>query len=109
MASVTSLWFRSALLEQGWQEGVRLGIEGGRIASIAVGTQPSASDERHGIALPGMPNVHSHAFQRAMAGLTEIAGPGEDSFWTWRDLMYRFLERLGPEEVEALSAFAFME
>lgn len=109
MASVTSLWFRSALLEQGWQEGVRLGIEGGRIASIAVGTQPSASDERHGIALPGMPNVHSHAFQRAMAGLTEIAGPGEDSFWTWRDLMYRFLERLGPEEVEAVSAFAFME
>ena len=59
--------------------------------------------------VPGMPNVHSHAFQRAMAGLTEIAGPGEDSFWTWRELMYRFLERLGPDDIEAISAFAFME
>ena len=109
MTSVTSLWFGSALLGDRWAEGVRLRIEDGRIRGIEPGTQPAAADERHAVALPGMPNVHSHAFQRAMAGLTEIAGPGEDSFWTWRDLMYRFLERLGPQELEAVSAFAFME
>jgi len=61
------------------------------------------------VALPGVPNVHSHAFQRAMAGLTENAGPGADSFWTWRNLMYRFVERLDPEDLEAISAFAFAE
>ena len=110
MAAVTSLWFRSALL------GARLGRQraprastAGRIATIETGVRPGPEDERHAIAVPGMPNVHSHAFQRAMAGLTEIAGPGEDSFWTWRELMYRFLERLGPDELEAISAFAFME
>jgi len=97
------------LLPQGWAAKVRLTIEGGRIAHIEPGTEPTPQDERHEIAVPGVPNVHSHGFQRAMAGLTEVAGPGEDSFWTWRELMYRFLERLGPEEVEAVSAFAFME
>src|SRR5882672_5148948 len=104
-----SLWFRSALLPGGWAENVRLTLDAGRIARVETGVQKAAGDEPHAIAVPGMPNVHSHAFQRAMAGLTEVAGPGEDSFWTWRELMYRFLERLGPEEVEAVSAFAFME
>jgi formiminoglutamate deiminase len=104
-----SLWFRSALLPQGWAESTRFTIEAGRVARIEPGVSPGPGDERHEIAVPGMPNVHSHAFQRAMAGLTEVAGPGEDSFWTWRELMYRFLERLGPEELEAISAFAFME
>ena len=104
-----SLWFESALLSQGWGRGVRIAIEAGRIASIDTGVQPSPADERHAIGLPGMPNVHSHAFQRAMAGLTEVAGPGEDSFWTWRELMYRFLGRMDADQVEAVSAFAFME
>lgn len=106
---MTSLWFQSALLGTGWADSVRLCIENGRITAIQSGVRPGPEDEQHAIAVPGMPNVHSHAFQRAMAGLTEIAGPGEDSFWTWRELMYRFLERLGPDEIEAISAFAFME
>jgi formimidoylglutamate deiminase len=109
MKPVASLWFGSALLDGGWAADVRIGIEAGRIARIETGVRPGAEDERHAIALPGMPNLHSHAFQRAMAGLTERAGPGEDSFWTWRDLMYRFLERVGPEEVETITTFAFME
>jgi formimidoylglutamate deiminase len=103
------LWFQSALLPRGWARNVRLALAGGRIETLETDVAPGASDERHAVALPGMPNVHSHAFQRAMAGLTEIAGPGHDSFWTWRELMYRFLERLAPEQVEAVSAFAFME
>jgi formimidoylglutamate deiminase len=104
-----SLWFGSALLEAGWADQVRLAIEAGRIVRIDVGVDATQQDERHAVALPGVPNVHSHAFQRAMAGLTESAGPGADSFWTWRNLMYRFVERLDPEDVEAISAFAFAE
>lgn len=104
-----SLWFGSALLDAGWVDNVRFGIEAGRIVRIDSGVEPARHDEQHAVALPGVPNVHSHAFQRAMAGLTEIAGPGADSFWTWRSLMYRFIERLSPEDLEAISAFAFAE
>jgi formiminoglutamate deiminase len=59
--------------------------------------------------VPGLPNLHSHAFQRAMAGLTERRGAKADSFWTWREQMYRFVERLGPDDLEAIAANAYME
>ncbi len=59
--------------------------------------------------LPGMVNLHSHAFQRGMAGLAERAGSGDDSFWTWRDVMYRFLDRLTPDDVEAIATMAYVE
>lgn len=103
------LWFASALLPSGWADGVRLGLQDGRIASVEIAVECEAGDSRHGVALPGLPNLHSHAFQRAMAGLTEVRGPAGDSFWTWRDLMYRFVERLTPLDVEAIAAMAFME
>src|SRR5450755_2958919 len=106
---MVNLWFASALLDFGWIENVRFGIEAGRIVRIEAGVAASQDDEQHRVAMPGIPNVHSHAFQRAMAGLTESAGPGADSFWTWRNLMYRFVERLSPEDLEAISAFAFAE
>jgi formimidoylglutamate deiminase len=62
------------------------------------------------VLLPAPVNVHSHAFQRAMAGLTERRGPNpNDSFWTWRQLMFRFLDRLTPDHVEAITAFVQME
>ena len=70
---------------------------------------PDDGDERHAIGLPGLPNLHSHAFQRAIAGLTERRGPTEDSFWTWRERMYRFVERMDPEQLEAITALAFAE
>ncbi len=59
--------------------------------------------------VPGLPNLHSHAFQRAMAGLTERRGSASDSFWTWREQMYRFVERLTPDDLEAIAAYAYME
>jgi formimidoylglutamate deiminase len=59
--------------------------------------------------VPGLPNLHSHAFQRAMAGLTERRGSEADSFWTWREQMYRFVERLTPDDLQAIAAFAYME
>ena len=61
------------------------------------------------VGLPGLPNVHSHAFQRGLAGLTERRGAGADSFWSWRELMYRFVERITPEQFEALAMLAYAE
>jgi len=109
MYAMTSLWFESALLPSGWARHVRITARGGNIDQVASGTAAQPGDERHALALPGLPNVHSHAFQRGLAGLTERRGPGADSFWSWRELMYRFVERIGPEELEALAALCFAE
>ncbi len=107
--SAARLWFRSALLESGWADDVRLTIEAGRIVRIEPRVRAASGDERHDVGLPGLPNVHSHGFQRAMAGLTETAGPVADDFWSWREAMYRLVERIGPDEMEAITAFAYLE
>lgn len=103
------LWFDSALLENGWSDRVRLTLADGRIEAVETGVDPRVGDERHFVALPGLPNVHSHAFQRAMAGLAEARGRADDDFWSWRELMYRFVGRIGPEECEAIAALAYAE
>ncbi|HQT46316.1 MAG TPA: formimidoylglutamate deiminase [Acidocella sp.] len=102
-----NLFFRHALLPGGIAENVALQIEDGVIRALDVGAVPTA--ETYGFALPGMPNLHSHSFQRAIAGLTERRGGAADSFWTWRDLMYRFALRMSPEEVEIVATQAFIE
>src|SRR5215472_11437194 len=107
---MTWLWFQTALLPTGWAEGVRLDHADGVITAIESGCSPEPDDERAAIALPGLSNVHSHAFQRAMAGLAETASPsGDDDFWTWREVMYRFVERLTPDDMEAIAAQAYVE
>lgn len=103
------VWFQSALLPGGWARGVRLTCRDGFIRSIERNVDPGEDDERHAIGIPGLPNLHSHAFQRAIAGLTERRGPAEDSFWTWRELMYHFVERIDPDQLEAITALAFAE
>src|SRR5579871_6827429 len=108
-ASEASLWFDSALLPGGWASRVRVRLADGKIAQVSAEVEPGAGDERHAVALPGIPNLHSHAFQRGLAGLTERRGPQSDSFWTWRELMYRFVERLQPEELEAIATLAYAE
>lgn len=109
-ASAESLWFGTALLPDGWARDVRLGVAGGRITWIETEARRAPGEAVAGaVALPGVANVHSHAFQRAMAGLTEARGPTDDDFWTWRELMYRFLDRGGPDEIEAITALAFAE
>ena len=104
-----TLWFETALTAKGWVERVRVTLAGGRITRLQTGAAPETGDERHGIAIPGLSNVHSHAFQRGMAGLAEIRGPADDNFWTWREVMYRFLDRLTPEHIEAITAQAYAE
>lgn len=88
---------------------MRLTLANGRIARLETGVEAQVGDERHAIAIPGLCNVHSHAFQRGMAGLAETRGPAHDNFWTWREVMYRFLDRLSPEDVEAIAALAYVE
>ena len=87
---MTALFAASAFLPDGWAGNVRLTIgPSGDLQSCAPGGAENA-ERLAGTVLPGMPNLHSHAFQRAMAGLTERAGGGEDSFWGWREIMYGF-------------------
>jgi formimidoylglutamate deiminase len=99
----------SALTPQGWRANVRLTIEAGRFAAVEAGVAPSPDAERHAIVLPGMPNVHSHAFQRGMAGRAEMRGQSPDSFWTWRDWMYRFALTMNPDQVEAVAGQLYVE
>jgi len=101
-----------ALLRAGWARDVRVAIDaGGRITRVAPGVVPAPGDRRLDgrVLLPAPSNLHSHGFQRALAGRTQRRGTGEDSFWSWRSLMYRFLESLGPEPIEAITAQAQVE
>jgi formimidoylglutamate deiminase len=100
--------FASALTSSGWETDVDVGVDqDGLIQSIEAGAQEGESIK--GIAIPAIPNVHSHAHQRLMIGLAERAGPGTDSFWTWRELMYGFALKLSPEDLENVAAQAYVE
>jgi formiminoglutamate deiminase len=103
------LFFDHALLSSGWARDVRITVVDGTIGSIAQDAAREAAERIAGIAIPGLPNLHCHAFQRGMAGLAERRGAGADSFWTWREVMYRFLDRLSPDDVHAITAFAYMQ
>ncbi|MGJ7918759.1 formimidoylglutamate deiminase [Massilia sp. LXY-6] len=103
--STSALFARHALLPEGWRADVLLEWdERGDLSSVRPGADALAGVEKADYVLPGMINLHSHAFQRAMAGLAERAGSSEDSFWTWRELMYRFAGRITPEQMEAVAA-----
>ncbi|MDQ2860003.1 MAG: formimidoylglutamate deiminase [Pseudomonadota bacterium] len=103
-----TLWFETALLPGGWSSSVRISHADGRIVGVeAAPLQPG--DERGAIALPGLCNVHSHAFQRGMGGLAETRGPTGDDFWTWRTVMYRFVDRLNPDDLRVIAALAYAE
>jgi len=98
-----------ALLPQGWARDVRIASQGGMLVEVTPGMPAEAGDAALAIALPGLGNLHSHAFQRGMAGLTEIGGNSGDSFWSWRELMYRFLAHLQPDAMQAIAEQAYVE
>ena len=99
-----------ALLPTGWANNVRIevGVDG-RLAQIHVDAQAHGAESIKGPLLPGMPNLHSHAFQRAMAGLAEVAGNPNDSFWTWRDLMYRLVGKISPDQLGVIARQLYIE
>lgn len=108
---MATIFARRALTGKGWQADVVVEIAAdGRIVDVSPGVRPGADNVAVEVLLPAPANLHSHTFQRAMAGLSEARGPSvHDSFWTWREIMYRFLDILSPDEVEAIAALAFME
>ena len=105
---MTTLFFSQALLPAGWARDVRVMLDGASIGAVMEGAaQPG--DERHAIGVPGLSNLHSHGFQRGISGLSERRGASQDDFWTWREVMYGFLDRMTPEDVEAITAQAYVE
>ena len=99
-----------AMLAEGWSNDVVIDVDDrGDIAAVRARQVPGAAETAGGPVIPGMANVHSHAFQRAMAGLAERMGSPEDSFWTWREVMYSFLKQLGPDQVGAIASQLYCE
>ena len=97
---------RDALLPQGWAQDVVITVDKGDI--LAVEANARGGEKLAGPVLPGMANLNSHAFQRALAGLTEMR-VGDDDFWSWRELMYRFVERITPQQAKAIAAQLYVE
>jgi len=111
MSENTALFARYALLPQGWREQVLLRWnEDGSLLSVIPESDCPADAHRHeGVLLPGMPNLHSHAFQRAFAGLTEYRAAADDDFWSWRAGMYGFANRMQPQQLEAIATHLYIE
>jgi formimidoylglutamate deiminase len=106
-----TLFAADALLPGGWARDVLLAWDAaGTLTAVTVGATAAPSMPRAaGPVIPGLPNLHSHAFQRALAGLTEHRSAAHDSFWSWRTLMYRFALKLGPAQVEAIATWLYAE
>ena len=107
---MTQWWMPYALRPDGWARDVTLDVDAaGVIVGVATGTAPTGT-RLNGAVVPAMPNLHSHAFQRALAGRTGRSAPGrDDSFWTWRQAMYAFLDRVDGEALEAIAAQTYVE
>lgn len=103
---MTTFWAKRALLPDGWADDVRIEAEDA-ITSVTPNSPPGG--RRLGLVLPGMPNLHSHSFQRAMAGRGERRSGASDSFWTWREAMYAVVARMNPDRAEAVAAMLQME
>jgi formimidoylglutamate deiminase len=107
--SVQQIFAKSALLPDGWAKNVRIAWTDRSIAEVTPHAMQQSHDEVHELILPAMANLHSHAFQRAMAGLAEKRGATEDSFWSWRSVMYEFALKMSPDDIEAIAAQAYIE
>jgi formimidoylglutamate deiminase len=109
-ARMKAFFAGEALLPGGWARDVLLRVdENGDIAQVSPSSPARSAERLAGPVLPGMANLHSHAFQRAMAGLAESRGLPEDDFWSWRELMYRFVSRITPEQAQAVARQLYVE
>ncbi|MEB0008598.1 formimidoylglutamate deiminase [Pseudomonas sp. RTB3] len=107
---MSAFFAERALLPSGWANNVRFDVSAdGLLTGVQVDTDAQGAEFIKGPLLPGMPNLHSHAFQRAMAGLAEVAGNPNDSFWTWRDLMYRLVGKISPEQLGVIARQLYIE
>ncbi|KAB0564460.1 formimidoylglutamate deiminase [Pseudomonas palleroniana] len=107
---MSAFFAERALLPNGWANDVRLEVGAdGLLTKVEVNASADAAERLRGPMLAGMPNLHSHAFQRAMAGLAEVAGNPNDSFWTWRDLMYRMVGKINPDQLHVIARQLYIE
>ncbi|WP_108396971.1 formimidoylglutamate deiminase [Devosia submarina] len=106
---MTRLFAKTALLPQGLAHDVLVEIEGDRILSVVTGASSADADEHYGVLAPAVSNLHSHAFQRAMSGLAERRGQGDDTFWSWRSVMYKMALSMTPDDVQAIAAQLYVE
>ncbi|MBI6907420.1 formimidoylglutamate deiminase [Pseudomonas palleroniana] len=107
---MSAFFAERALLPNGWANDVRLEVGAdGLLTKVEVNARADAAERLRGPVLAGMPNLHSHAFQRAMAGLAEVAGNPNDSFWTWRDLMYRMVGKINPDQLHVIARQLYIE
>ena len=104
-----SIFAKRAWHAGAWHGQVHLCVADGIITQVHCDTQPQSKNARVDTLLPALANMHSHSFQRAMAGRTEHRRAGQDSFWSWRSLMYQFLDHLTPDQIEAIAGLVFME
>lgn len=107
---MSAFFAERALLPNGWANDVRLEVSAdGLLTKVEANASFEGAERLRGPVLAGMPNLHSHAFQRAMAGLAEVAGNPNDSFWTWRDLMYRMVGKINPEQLHVIARQLYIE
>jgi formimidoylglutamate deiminase len=115
MVDIQTLFAQDALLPTGWARNVLIAWNAqGQITAVTPDCAPPAqAHQAAGPVVPGIPNLHSHAFQRAFGGLTEYRGQNpdgaQDSFWSWRTLMYRFAQRITPAQLEAIATWVYIE
>lgn len=110
MGAMQILRFEQALLPGGWAQNVSVVIDdGGDIVRVTESPAGTGIGTLPGCALPGVPNLHSHAHQRAMAGLAEYTGAGADSFWSWREVMYGYVSRIAPAQLQSIAAMLYLE
>src|SRR5450830_1433619 len=107
---MSAFFAERALLPSGWANNVRLEVDAaGVLTQVQADSHAEGAERLGGPLLPGMPNLLSHAFQRAMAGLAEVAGNPNDSFWTWRDLMYRLVGKISPDQLGIIARQLYIE
>ncbi|MCX4063105.1 formimidoylglutamate deiminase [Pseudomonas sp. S1Bt30] len=107
---MSAFFAERALLPSGWANDVRFEVSAdGLLAHVEAHASADGAERLRGPVLAGMPNLHSHAFQRAMAGLAEVAGNPNDSFWTWRDLMYRMVGKINPDQLQVIARQLYIE
>ncbi len=107
-----ALFAADALLPDGWARDALLEWDdAGVLTSVRTQVNPPTAGvpRAGGPVVPGVPNLHSHAFQRAFAGLTEFRGASRDSFWSWRTAMYRFAALISPAQLEAIATWLYVE
>lgn len=106
----SQLYFaEQALLPQGWGKNVRIEVFDGVILKITENAQADDAIRLSGPTLPTMANLHSHAFQRAMAGMAEVSLNPNDSFWSWRELMYKMVQKLTPDDLRIIATQLYID